>query len=213
MSSALVKYPKHAKAVECARADIGVAEEPAHSNSGRVGRRSHRIVEMQRNTWLGGTGWPWCVAAWQTWTKEAGLPCPYRTAGAYDLAAWAQRSGHVVPLGAATPGDCVVFNLGSGHVGLFVSQKSGKVTTIDGNTDDQVARRVRPTSVVRCVVHIAEHPIPAPAPKPPLFEVVESESGHKVVYVSNARNVGKKIAQILGKHPLGVTIRRRRAKK
>jgi hypothetical protein len=41
-----------------------------------------------------------------------------------------------------------------------------------------------------------------------VFEVVGSESGHRIIYVSGATAVGRRIPQILRRHA-NITIRRR----
>jgi len=202
------RFPKHEKAISRARADerAGVDEDPDGSNSGR------RVREMQGHTWLGGTGWPWCVAACVCWAEEAGFVLPYQGAGAYAYLDWARRSGWAVPAAQAQPGDFVVFNIGSGHMAMLEYKVTGgTVRTVGGNESDRVKRSERSTSLVRGYVHLPEaHTVPKA--KPPLFEVVTSESGHKKIYVSNARKVARKLPQILEKHPRGVTIRRRKKK-
>lgn len=168
-----------------------------------------RVRAMQAHTWLGGTRWPWCVAACITWWEEAGFKLPYQGAGAYQFLRWARSAGWTCPLGAAVPGDAIVWNIGSGHMSLLVSKpRDGLVHTIDGNSSDRVKENWRSRSLVRGVVHVpAEHAV-KPA-KPPLFEVVTSESGHKVIYTSTASRIGKRLPKILAKHAK-VTIRRRR---
>ena len=199
-------YPKHAKTLARARADLkaGVKEEPLGSNTGR------RVREMQAHTWLGGTRWPWCAAAVVTWAEEAGFTLPYQGAGAYAWLDWAKKAGWTCTPAQAIPGDFVVFNIGAGHIAMLeLPVEGGNVQTIDGNSSDRVKRNVRGIASVRGIVHLPEKPTYLPPAKAPKFEVVTSENGHRVIYVSTASRVGKKLAQILGKHP-SVTIRRRR---
>lgn len=203
-------YPKHEKALARANADLkaGVREVPLGSNTGP------RVREMQGHTWLGGTRWPWCVAACVTWAEEAGFVLPYQGAGAYAFLDWARRNGWSKPLSRAIPGDFVVFNIGAGHMAMLVEYdaRAGTVETIDGNSSDRVRRVLRSASLVRGAVTLPEKPHKIPAAKPPLFEVVTSESGHKVITVSTASGLAKKLEKLLKKHPT-LTIRRRKRKK
>lgn len=200
------QFPLHAQAVKVAVGEIGVHEQPPGSNTGP------RVREYQSASWLGGTGWPWCVAFWLWCTQQAGLHYPYRGAGAYDQLDWARTHGHAVPLSGAVPGDAVVWNLGSGHLSMLEKKYAGfgAVHTIDGNTSDMVARRVRSQFLVRGCIHVPETTVAPKPADPPVFEVIGSESGHKIIYVSGARAVGRKLEQILRRHPAGVTIRRKR---
>lgn len=201
-------YPKHEAALVAAKKDLaaGVKEVPLGSNTGP------RVREMQAHTWLGGTGWPWCVAACVTWAEEASFKLPYQGAGAYAYLDWAKANGWTCTLGQAIPGDFVVWNLGSGHMSMLASPVAGgMVHTIDGNSSDRVKENMRFASLVRGVVHLPETEHRLGPVKPPLFEVVSSESGHKVIYVSTANRVGKKLPQILARHAR-VTVRRRPAR-
>lgn len=204
-------YPKHDAALARAQSDLkrGTKEEPLGSNSGP------RVRIMQGHTWLGGTGWPWCVAACVTWAEEAGFVLPYQGAGAYAFLDWARKTpGWTRPLKDAVPGDFVVWNIGAGHMSMLVKYdpQAGTVETIDGNSSDRVRRCLRPASQVRGVVHLPERLTgKPPQPKPPLFEVVTSENGSKVIYVSTASRVGKKLPSILAKYAK-VTVRRRKRK-
>lgn len=165
---------------------------------------------MQAHTWLGGTHWPWCVAACVTWLEEAGFKLPYQGAGAWAFLDWARKAGWAVPASKAIPGDLVVWGFGSGHMSMLTQPvAAGRVLTIDGNVDDAVEYRNRPISLVRGFIHIPElHS--APPAKPPVFEVVGSASGHKVIYVSGARAIGRNLSRFLKNHPNGVVIRNKR---
>jgi hypothetical protein len=205
-------YPKHRKAVAIAEKDrkAKVQEVPLGSN------RGPRVYEMQQHTWLGGTGWPWCVASCITWAEEAGLEIPYRGAGAYDYHRWAERNGYTVPLARAIPGDFVVWNVGAGHMSMLrKAWTGGDVLTIDGNVSNKVDHRARDSSLVRggTVIRLPEKPVTTPKVRPPVFEVVTSAAGTKVIYVSGARAIGKRLAKFLKKYPGGVVIRRKKVKR
>lgn len=197
---------ERAVAIAMAEYDRGVAEVPPGSNTGP------RIREYQAATWLGGTGWPWCVAfALWCWQRALGRPLPYRGAGAYAWLDWARGAGWALPSHNPRlwqPGDLVVFALGAGHMGLLRRPVSdGIVSTVDGNVADAVRLRDRSLTLVRGVIRVRVEPT-RPV-KPPMWEVVTSESGHKVIYVSGARAIGRRLPQFLRKYPV-LTIRRRR---
>jgi hypothetical protein len=135
---------------------------------------------------------------------------PYRGAGAYALLEWARKQGWAVSSTVAVPGDAVVFNIGTGHLGVLVEPvglRPKTVRTIDGNVSNRVDSRTRPLATVRGFVHFPEHAIPTPA-KPPMFEVVTGADGRKVVYVSGANAVGRKLPELLRRYA-HLTIRRR----
>ncbi len=200
---------QHEKALAWARSNIGKQEVPMGSNKGP-------FVQMcQASTWLPGTGWPWCVSFWvKAWT-QAGRKLPYRGAGAWQFLAWHQQHlpNWVVSLEKAKPGAAVIWNFGSGHQSMLAKPyklTKPNVVTIDGNVSDMVAQKTRDHKLVKGVVDPPEDVGIVKPAKPPLFEVVGSESGHKRIYVSTARGVGKKLPQILKRHPVGVTIRRKK---
>jgi hypothetical protein len=199
-------YPLHDRVVRFALAEYqhGVREDPPGSNTGP------RVREYQAATWLGGTGWPWCCAfAVWCWQKALGRPLPYRGAGAYAWLDWARKAGWVVDAQHAIPGDFVVFNIGAGHMAILREPVTrGEVLTVDGNVSDAVGLRSRTLSTVRGFVHIPEQPVAVEA-RPPMFEVITSETGYKVIYVSGANAVAKRLPGFLRRHPV-LTIRRRR---
>lgn len=196
------KYPKHDKALASAIKDVGVHEEPWGSNTGP------RVQVYQHATWLGGTGWPWCCAFCVYHSTRAGFKLPYLGAGAYAWLDWARGAGWSVQSKDAIPGDYVVWNIGAGHMSMLREPiKGGVVKTVDGNVSDRVDIRERPLSLARGFVHLPELAAKPPPARVPVFEVVTAEDGHKVIYVSGARAVGRKLQRILGNHPLGVTIR------
>lgn len=207
----MARYPLHEKALEWARSELrhGVREDPPGSNTGQ------RIVTYQRQTWLGGTRWPWCVAFFiSAWQLGARRKLPYRGAGAYLFLDWAKTAGWAVPLEHAIPGDGVVFNVGTGHMAILAEPYAATaplVRTVDGNVSDRVDTRSRHGSLVRGCVRVPEDPARDPAPpRKPVYEVVTSASGHsKVVYVSGQRAVTRKLGELLNRYG-GVTIRTRK---
>ena len=126
-------------AVHYALREVGVHESPWGSNAGP------RIHTYQSVT--GAYNAAWC-ASFVSWCyRQAG----YRgtvTAGAW---AWENLAPRVV-LELARPGDPVIFNIGTGHIGLYLSHNSMDVKTVDGNTSDQVAVRDRPLADIRTII-------------------------------------------------------------
>ncbi len=202
-------FPKHAAALKWALNEQAhhVQEIPLGSN------RGPRVEYYQSFDWIPGGGYPWCVDFVQAaWAEGAGQPLPWKTAGAYDLLDRAKKQGGwTCPLSLAVPGDIIVWNIGSGHASMLrVPWKGGNglVATVDGNVSDRVDLRERPASLVRGVVHIPEHMVTPPKVKPPMFEVVGSESGHSViVYVSGPKAIGRVMERLLMNHKGGLTIR------
>lgn len=178
------------RALALAIKDIGTREVPPGSNTGP------RVREMQANTWLPGTRWPWCAAACCTWYEEAGYKLPDPSAGAKDLTQRAARNGwgRSVPIRDAPAGAIVSFNIGSGHVALLerYDARTGMVHTVDGNASDMVKRCERPASSVYMAVVVKGDPgLPKPKPtKGPWRQVVTSESGTEVV-VYRSRNLDR----------------------
>src|SRR5215204_6481379 len=105
-------FPLHDKALAYAASQLGVHEDPMGSNRGT------RVEFYQRHDFLAGGGYPWCASFTLTcWEEGAGHPLPYKSAGAYDLYNWAKREGWSRPSKECIPGDLIVFNIGSGHIG------------------------------------------------------------------------------------------------
>ena len=173
-----MSYPKHESALHYAASQIGVHEDPWGSNSGP------KVRMYQAATFLGGTGWPWC-AAFVCWVwKQGGHPLPYNTASAYGMLDWAKRNGWAIPSKQLTPGDPVVFNVGSGHVSIFERWEGETIHTIDGNHLNQVMRVARPHSVVAGGIHVPEvatHPVHVPKP---YWVIAGSENGKRVLLFS-----------------------------
>lgn len=201
---------KHEKSLKFMRDNLGQHEQPMGSNTGLF------VRECQASTWLAGTRWPWCAATIvRAWTV-AGFKFPYRGASAYGMLDYyrAHLPKWVVPVAKAKPGAAVIFNIGSGHVAMLAkpfSETEPNVVTIGGNEGDAVREETRRIGLVRGCVDPVEVGTP-PAAKKPVYEVVGSISGHqKIVFVSGAKGVGKKLPQLLNKFG-GVTIQRRKKK-
>jgi len=158
---------------------LGAGEYPPGSNRGPF------VEFCQQHTWLKGTGWPWCAAFAVTVVQEGGgVEYPDRTAGAWDLLERARKRGWACSAKTAVPGDLVVFNIGSGHVGVVEKIENGNVISIDGNAGDAVSRCTRPLSKVRGFVHWPED-VPAHKPvKAPKVQVVGSASGTRKLVVA-----------------------------
>jgi hypothetical protein len=119
--------------------EVGVAEQPPGSND------APRIAQYRQATAGSGVG-PWCAyfASWAA--RESGMPLGENGQGFGSVDAlygWAQRTGRAVPNGPGVvprPGDLIVWDE---HVGVVESvQPDGSVATIEGNSSDQVSRRV-----------------------------------------------------------------------
>jgi hypothetical protein len=136
------------KIVELARKEIGVAEVNG-TNCGP------RVDQYKAATWLDPKkGWPWCAAfvCWliQEGMKELSLKETKtfkrpRTAGAWDFENWSLAQGSETHTkkphkNDIQPGDIVIFKFS--HIGIAESapDKSGIVTTIEGNTDGAGSR-------------------------------------------------------------------------
>lgn len=202
---------QHEKALAWVRSKVGEQEHPMGSNRGPF------VQSCQAATWLGGTGWPWCVATWvKAWTV-AGRKLPYRGAGAYEFLRWHQQHlpGWVRPLEKARPGAAVILNVGAGHLAMLNKPwKHGeKVNTVNGNVHDSVDYVEWDPHLVRGVVDPPEDIGVVPPAKKPRYEIVTSESGHAVLIVSD-RPLGqltKFLPKVLKKHRQ-VTIRRHKKK-
>jgi hypothetical protein len=126
--------------VQIASAEVGQSEQPPGSNN------SPRIAEYRSAT-AGNPGpGPWC-AYFVSWVaRQAGVPLGDQGQGFGSVDAlysWAQQSGRAYAAGSGRtpqPGDLIVFHE---HIGLVESvDANGTIHTIEGNSGDQVARRV-----------------------------------------------------------------------
>jgi cell wall-associated NlpC family hydrolase len=126
------------RALAAAAGEVGVHEEPPGSNDGP------RIAQYRAAT-AGAAGTPgrWC-AYFVSWAAaQAGAPLGDYGQGYGSVAGitdWAQRTGRLLPPGEPPrPGDLILF--GTQHVGIVESVGPGdRLTTIEGNYDDRVAR-------------------------------------------------------------------------
>jgi hypothetical protein len=128
--------------VNLVRQEVGVAEQPPGSND------APRIAQYRQATVGSGVG-PWC-AYFTSWAaREAGVPLGENGQGfgrVDDVYAWAQRAGKAIPAGSGEPqaGDLVVWDE---HIGVVESVlPDGRIQTIEGNSSDQVSRRVHDAS-------------------------------------------------------------------
>jgi hypothetical protein len=126
--------------VQIASAEVGQSEQPPGSNN------SSRIAEYRSAT-AGNPGpGPWC-AYFVSWVaRQAGVPLGDQGQGFGSVDAlysWAQQTGRAYTPGSGRtpqPGDLIVFHE---HIGLVESvDANGTIHTIEGNSGDQVARRV-----------------------------------------------------------------------
>jgi hypothetical protein len=125
--------------VSLAQGEVGQQEAPMGSND------SPRIAEY-RSAVPGGPVGPWCAyfASWLA--AKSGTPLGENGQGfarVDDVYAWAQRTGRAVPNGPGVtpqPGDLIIWDE---HMGIVESVlPNGRVQTIEGNSSDQVSRRV-----------------------------------------------------------------------
>ncbi len=126
--------------VQIASAEVGQSEQPPGSND------SARIAQYRSAT-AGNPGpGPWC-AYFVSWVaRQAGVPLGDQGQGFGSVDAlysWAQQTGRAYTPGSGRtpqPGDLIVFHE---HIGLVESvDANGTIHTIEGNSGDQVARRV-----------------------------------------------------------------------
>lgn len=126
-------------AVKAAMREVGVHEDPWGSNRGtRV--HQYQAVTGAYNTF-------WCASFfWWAWV-QAGYHGGV-SAGAWDST---DHYGTRIPIAQATPGCGVSFNEGDGHIGMFLARIGASVKTVDGNTSNEVAVRVRPITLIHTV--------------------------------------------------------------
>ena len=130
------------RAIEVARTQIGVREQPPGSN------RGPEVDEYVRSVGLSPTGaFPWCAAfiywVYEQATKELGLSNPVpKTAGVLRLWNKAQGMATVIEANTAQPNliepgmvFCMDFGNGKGHTGLVARVEGDQVLTIEGNTN------------------------------------------------------------------------------
>lgn len=128
------------KAVAYAMSQQGVHESPWGTNRGRD------VHRYQSST--GAYSAPWCASFyWYCWQK--GGYTGRTSAGAWNTTD--TIGARVGGIAHARPGDAVSFNVGDGHVGMYLSHNRSHVRTIDGNTSDQVAIRERPNATIHSI--------------------------------------------------------------
>lgn len=127
-------------AVAYALSQIGVHESPWGTN------RGDDVHRYQSST--GAYNEAWCASFfWYCW-QQAGYK------GAVSAGAWNStdhHGTHVADLNHAIPGDGVSFDIGEGHIGIFLHKTATEVFTVDGNTNDQVAIRSRPIGEIHSI--------------------------------------------------------------
>src|SRR3954453_11422055 len=125
--------------LQIAHGEVGQAEPPPGSNN------SPRIAQYRSAT-AGNPGvGPWC-AYFVSWAaRQAGAPLGNQGQGfgsVDHLWSWAQSSGRAYQgtQQQPQPGDLIVFHE---HVGMVESVlPDGRIQTIEGNSSDQVSRRI-----------------------------------------------------------------------
>jgi CHAP domain len=128
------------KAAAYALGQQGVHESPWGSN------RGSDVHRYQSST--GAYGAAWCASFfWYCW-QQAGYK------GATSAGAWDSTDNHgtrIPTISKAEVGDGVSFDVGDGHIGMYLSHNKSTVKTVDGNTSDQVAVRERPLSSIHSI--------------------------------------------------------------
>jgi hypothetical protein len=141
-----------ARIVAAAAGEVGQAEQPPGSNN------SPRIAQYRSAT-AGAPGpGPWC-AYFVSWAaRQAGAPLGNQGQGfgsVDQLYSWAQQTGRAYTAGSGQtpkPGDLIVFHE---HIGIVEGvDANGSIHTIEGNSGDQVARRVHPPGDAVGFVHV-----------------------------------------------------------
>lgn len=88
-----------------------------------------------------GPGNPWCAAVLNYCCEAVDAPCPSSGAAAVrNWVSWARQEGKLIPIGEAKRGDLVFWlhDNGTGHIGIVVDARNGRVWTIEGNTSSGV---------------------------------------------------------------------------
>lgn len=138
--------------LQIAAAEVGVMEKPLGSNRGPRVDQYLKAVGLTPSS----GSFPWCVAftyfCFQEAAQSLGIKNPHvRTAGV--LAHWnaaksvrgAERITHVAATNDPSlvkPGQLFVMDYGggAGHTGLILAVANGRLTTIEGNTNDGGSR-------------------------------------------------------------------------
>lgn len=180
---------KHQLAYEAAVGKLGEREQPPGSN------RSPFIDSLAPLTTYKANAVAWCArfAVWAI-VVGAGANYPCRSARAFDHGDEARKRGWrlapiIANLKQLVVADLVTFNKGSGHIALFESYRVEKgiayVTTIDGNSGDEVARRERPLSEVRDLIAWPEYAGGFAQGRARLIQVIGGESGRRQLAIKS----------------------------
>jgi hypothetical protein len=152
--------------VATARAEIGTGETPPGSNRNKY------------VTWYGWGPGAWCAmfTAW-VWSRNGVSVKDVFTASwaaTTQGADAAKRKGlWRTNLRDAQPGDVVFYKLDGGdpgyvnHTGIVVSVTGSTVTSIEGNTQNVVAERVRPIYAAVGYIDMSRYVQAPPVPQPP----------------------------------------------
>ncbi|NHM08191.1 CHAP domain-containing protein [Flavobacterium sp. CYK-4] len=136
------------KVLEIANSQIGVVEQPAHSNRGPEVDLYLKAVGLNPKS----GNYPWCAAfvywCFEQAAKELGKTNPLvKTAGVLDH--WNRTKGIKISTSVALsdlskiqPGSIFImdFGKGQGHTGIVESVGNGYITTIEGNTNNDNSR-------------------------------------------------------------------------
>lgn len=159
-------------ALDVARSEIGVREDPPGSNDGPRIRAYRAGCERHGKALrLGPTPWcaefvGWCDAAARGELRLAGTdieaPVQWRAAVSELVTDAVKAKAWHVGLDGAQPGDLLIMRRdgqdptlgGIGHVGRIESIDATSVCSIDGNHDNAVSRVTRPLSDLNIIGHI-----------------------------------------------------------
>jgi CHAP domain-containing protein len=139
-----------ARMVALAQAEVGQAEQPPGSND------SPRIAEYRTAT-AGSAVAPWCGYFVSWLGNQAGVPIGPAGQGMGAVAAiwdWGQSTGRATPASAGPPaaGDLIVWDH---HIGIVEGVlPDGSIQTIEGNSSQQVSRRVHPAGDAKGYVRL-----------------------------------------------------------
>lgn len=138
----------------------GVAEDPKGSNNVifNTDYYGHKVS---------GSAYAWCVVfVWDMFRIAQASDIFYngkKVSNTVVVENWGKSAGLTVPKDQAKRGDLVLFDFNnngqSDHIGFALgAPENGKIKTIEGNTDDQVAQRSRSLGDVCCVIRPAYDP-------------------------------------------------------
>lgn len=124
--------------LDVAHAHLGVQEEGG-PNRGPMIDVWLRFVNLEPDYAASALGYPWCAAfvSWCCW--KGGRPV-VKSASVRQLL---MKNGDIeVAADSAMPGDVMISLManGKGHCGLFIKRESGRIVTIDGNSNESGSR-------------------------------------------------------------------------